>query len=87
MAVADALVSKVLEMLISGIFSEAEQKVKLVLGVQKEVKMVSDNLQSVQAVLIDAKKRQLKEETIKLWLQRTLYKTNLKLFQKIKKNW
>ena len=59
-----------LEMMISGIFSEAEQKVKLVLGVQKEVKMLTDNLQSVQAVFIDAEKRQLKEETVKLWLQR-----------------
>ena len=70
MAVADALVSKVLEMLISGIFSEAEQKFKLVVGVKKDVKMLTDNLQSIQAVLIDAEKRQLKEETVKLWLQR-----------------
>ena len=70
MAVADALVSKVLEMLISGIFSEAEQKFNLVVGVKKDVKMLTDNLQSIQAVLIDAEKRQLKEETVKLWLQR-----------------
>ena len=70
MAVADVLVSKALEMLISGIFSEAEQKFKLVVGVEKEVKMLTYNLRSIQAVLIDAEKRQLKEETVKLWLQR-----------------
>ena len=67
---ADVLVSKVLEMLISGIFSEADQEFKLVVGVEKEVKMLTDNLRSIQAVLIDAEKRQLKEETVKLWLQR-----------------
>ena len=69
MAVADALVSKILEMMISGIFSEAEQKFKLVVGVKKDVKMLTDNLRSIQAVLADADKRQLKEETVKVWLQ------------------
>ncbi|WCJ17845.1 Disease resistance protein RGA2 [Euphorbia peplus] len=70
MAVADALVSKVLDMLISTIASEIEQEVRLVVGIKKQVKMLTNNLQSIQAVLIDAERRQLKEATVQLWLDR-----------------
>ncbi|XP_050211026.1 putative disease resistance protein RGA3 [Mercurialis annua] len=67
---ADFLVSKALDLLTSVIVGQIEQNVKLVSGVKNEVKMLTSNLQSIQAVLIDAEKRQLKEETVKLWLRK-----------------
>ncbi|XP_065870850.1 disease resistance protein RGA2-like isoform X2 [Euphorbia lathyris] len=57
-------------MLISTIGREIEQEFRLVVGVKKQVKMLTNNLQSIQAVLIDAERRQLKEATIQLWLDR-----------------
>ncbi|XP_055960192.1 putative disease resistance protein RGA3 [Mercurialis annua] len=67
---ADFLVSKALDLLTSVIVGQIEQNVKLVSGVKNEVKMLTSNLQSIQAVLIDAEKRQLKEETVNLWLRK-----------------
>ncbi|XP_065870514.1 putative disease resistance protein RGA3 [Euphorbia lathyris] len=68
--VADALVSKVLDMLLSTISSQIEQEARLIFGVKKQVKSLTSNLQSIQAVLVDAEKRQLQEVTVQLWLDR-----------------
>ncbi|XP_044482036.1 putative disease resistance protein RGA4 [Mangifera indica] len=67
---AEAIISGVLQQLISIIVEEAKQKVKLVVGIDNEVKKLSSNLEAIQAVLVDAEERQVKEKTVELWLDR-----------------
>ncbi|XP_055959950.1 putative disease resistance protein RGA3 [Mercurialis annua] len=66
----DFLVSKALDLLTTVTVGQIEHNVKLVFGVKNEVKMLTSNLQSIQAVLVDAENRQLKEEIVKLWLRK-----------------
>ncbi|XP_031283415.1 putative disease resistance protein RGA3 [Pistacia vera] len=47
-----------------------QQEVRLVVGVDKEVKKLRSNLEAIQAVFLDAEERQLKERYVKLWLDR-----------------
>ncbi|KAJ9692898.1 hypothetical protein PVL29_011820 [Vitis rotundifolia] len=63
---ADALLSIVLDRLAS-LF---QQEVSLVVGVETEIQSLTDTLQVVRAVVADAEKRQVKEERVKVWLQR-----------------
>ncbi|KAK4595277.1 hypothetical protein RGQ29_013637 [Quercus rubra] len=49
---------------------EADQEIRLVVGVDKEVEKLKGNLQTVKAVLNDAEKRQVTEEVVKLWLEK-----------------
>ncbi|KAK4590846.1 hypothetical protein RGQ29_021154 [Quercus rubra] len=65
---AGVLVSALLEQLASIAVGEAEQEIKLVVGVDEEVQKLEDNLRMIQAVLEDAEKRQMTEATVKLWL-------------------
>ncbi|XP_057997922.1 putative disease resistance protein RGA3 [Hevea brasiliensis] len=67
---ADVLVSKVLEELISIVAREIEQEVRLVVGVKKEVQMLTTKFQFIKAVLVDAENRQVKDDAIKLWMQK-----------------
>ncbi|XP_031277193.1 putative disease resistance protein RGA3 [Pistacia vera] len=67
---ADAIVSAILGQLSSIIGQQIQQEVKLVVGVDKEVEKLKSNLEAIKAVLVDAEERQVKEETIKLWLER-----------------
>ncbi|XP_031251496.1 putative disease resistance protein RGA4 [Pistacia vera] len=67
---ADAIVSGVLGQLSSIIGDEIKQEVKLIVGVDKEVKKLRSNLEAIEAVLIDAEERQVKEKTVRLWLDR-----------------
>ncbi|KAL9459551.1 hypothetical protein AB3S75_002868 [Citrus x aurantiifolia] len=64
----DAMVSFVLEQLISTALDEAKQQVRLVTGVGKEVEKLKRNFRAIQAVLVDAERRQVKEESVRLWL-------------------
>ncbi|KAL0009141.1 hypothetical protein SO802_010643 [Lithocarpus litseifolius] len=66
---AESLVSSLLEQFASITVQEAEQEIRLVIGVDKEVQKLKGNLRTIQAVLDDAEKRQLKEEAVKLWLK------------------
>ncbi|XP_031250408.1 putative disease resistance protein RGA4 [Pistacia vera] len=66
---ADAIVSTVLGQLSSIIGQQIQQEVKLVVGVDKEVEKLKSNLQAIKAVLVDAKERQVNEETVQLWLE------------------
>ncbi|XP_031260888.1 putative disease resistance protein RGA3, partial [Pistacia vera] len=45
-------------------------EVKLVVGVDNEVKSLRSNLEAIEAVLVDAEERQVKEKTVRLWLDR-----------------
>ncbi|KAL0010268.1 hypothetical protein SO802_005376 [Lithocarpus litseifolius] len=65
---AGVLVSALLEQLASIAVGEAEQEIKLVVGVDQEVRKLEDNLRMIQAVLEDAEKRQMTEAAVKLWL-------------------
>ncbi|KAH9689190.1 hypothetical protein KPL70_015415 [Citrus sinensis] len=64
----DAILSPILEQLISMAVEEAKEQVRLVTGVEKEVEKLTSNFRSIRAVLNDAEKRQVKEETVRLWL-------------------
>uniref|UniRef100_A0A2N9IEK8 NB-ARC domain-containing protein n=1 Tax=Fagus sylvatica TaxID=28930 RepID=A0A2N9IEK8_FAGSY len=64
---AESLASDLLKQLVSIVAREAEQEIRLVIGVDKEVRKLQGNLQTIQAVLDDAEKKQLKENTVNLW--------------------
>ncbi|XP_022715080.1 putative disease resistance protein RGA3 [Durio zibethinus] len=66
----DALVSGVLDRLASIGCQVAENGVRLVVGVDEEVRKIGRTLQIIRAVLIDAEKRQVKEQAVKLWLDK-----------------
>ena len=67
---AEAIVSAVTEQLTSIIGREIQQEVRLVVGVDKEVKKLTSNFQAIQAVLVDAEQRQVKETTVRVWLDK-----------------
>ncbi|KAH9648474.1 hypothetical protein KPL70_025596 [Citrus sinensis] len=56
--------------LISAAVEETKERLRLVKGVGKEVKRLSDNFQAIQAVLIDAEQRQVKEAQVRRWLEK-----------------
>ena len=66
----EALVSVLLEQLASITVQEAKQGISLVVGVDEEVQKLEDNLRIIQAVLENAKKRQVTDVVVKLWLEK-----------------
>ncbi|KAJ4718928.1 NB-ARC domain-containing disease resistance protein [Melia azedarach] len=52
---------------------EASEQVKLVTGVADEVNKLTRNLRAIQAVLVDVEERQMKDESVRLWLQQLKY--------------
>ncbi|KAJ8769089.1 hypothetical protein K2173_000864 [Erythroxylum novogranatense] len=64
----DAIISAVVENLTSMLLSSIKEEVKLVTGVNVEVKKLVSNFNSVKAVLDDAEERQLKEASVENWL-------------------
>ncbi|KAH9716303.1 hypothetical protein KPL71_021416 [Citrus sinensis] len=69
----DAIVSTILEQLISLAAKEITQHVMLVTGVEKEVKSLTSHLQAIQAVLNDAEEKQVKDKAVRRWLGRLNY--------------
>ncbi|OMP03388.1 NB-ARC domain-containing protein [Corchorus olitorius] len=68
---ADALISAVLQQLAAILFQEAQYGRRLVMGVkEEEVQKLDSTLRTIRAVLADAEKRQLKEQAVRLWLER-----------------
>ncbi|TXG68909.1 hypothetical protein EZV62_003844 [Acer yangbiense] len=67
---ADAIVSVVLEQLISIIGKETNQQVRLVVGVRKEIEKLTSNFRAIQAVLLDAEGRGLKDTAARDWLDK-----------------
>ncbi|KAJ4973846.1 hypothetical protein NE237_007020 [Protea cynaroides] len=65
----DAFVSSVIKQLAMIIQKEIEQEVRLVMNVQKDVKKLTHTFMKIQAVLKDAEKRQIEENSVQLWLQ------------------
>ncbi|KAJ4718812.1 Disease resistance protein [Melia azedarach] len=69
----DAIISPLLEQLISVAVQEASEQVRLVTGVEKELKKLAENFEAIQAVLADAEERQVKEERVRRWLDKLKY--------------
>ncbi|KAM7480628.1 hypothetical protein LguiA_028841 [Lonicera macranthoides] len=63
------LVSIVITQLASIIEKQIRQEIRLVRSVHKEITKLNSTLQAIEAVLVDADKRQVKEEAIKLWVE------------------
>ncbi|RVW83161.1 putative disease resistance protein RGA4 [Vitis vinifera] len=66
---ADVLVSIVLERLTSVAEQQIHEQVSLVQGVKSEIQSLKKTLRSVQDVLEDAEKRQVKEKSVRGWLE------------------
>ncbi|KAI4356802.1 hypothetical protein L6164_000790 [Bauhinia variegata] len=64
------LVSGILTQLATLICKEAAQEVKLVVGAEEHVEKITGNLQAIQAVLVDAEKKQVNEATVRRWLDK-----------------
>ncbi|KAL6141149.1 hypothetical protein ACLB2K_059440 [Fragaria x ananassa] len=64
----EALLSFLVQQLGSILFQQVEQNVRLVVNVKKEVLNLTLNLETIQAVLADAERRQVKEANVRRWL-------------------
>ncbi|KAL6137861.1 hypothetical protein ACLB2K_063150 [Fragaria x ananassa] len=64
----EALVSFLVQQLGSILFQQVEQNVRLVVNVKKEVLNLTLKLETIQAVLADAERRQVKEANVRGWL-------------------
>ncbi|RVW70997.1 putative disease resistance protein RGA4 [Vitis vinifera] len=64
-----ALVSIVLERLTSVVEQQIHEQVSLVQGVKSEIQSLKKTLRSVRDVLEDAEKRQVKEKSVRGWLE------------------
>uniref|UniRef100_A0A2N9ID95 NB-ARC domain-containing protein n=1 Tax=Fagus sylvatica TaxID=28930 RepID=A0A2N9ID95_FAGSY len=53
--------------LLQSLLGRRKQEIRLVVGVDKEVRKLEGNLRTVKAVLNDAEKRQATDEVVKLW--------------------
>ncbi|XP_042498869.1 putative disease resistance protein RGA4 [Macadamia integrifolia] len=69
MIIVDALVSNVIQQLVTIVQNEIQQEVQVVVGVKKDIKKLSTTLMKIQALLKDAEDRQMKENSVQLWLQ------------------
>ncbi|OMO95733.1 Disease resistance protein [Corchorus olitorius] len=67
---AEALVSGILTELINFISDKTQQEFGLLTGVENEVKTLENNLKAIQVVLKDAEEKQMKSQSIQLWLER-----------------
>ena len=68
---ADALLSPILDLLVTTIQELIEDEVKLAVGVEKAVANLKKNLRAIKAVLKDAEKRQWNDNDgagVKLWM-------------------
>ncbi|GKU86386.1 hypothetical protein SLEP1_g919 [Rubroshorea leprosula] len=66
----DAIVTVVVEQLTTILLEKTKREVKLVTGVGRDLKKLKSNLESIHALLGDAEERQIKDNSIKLWLKK-----------------
>ncbi|XP_068313516.1 putative disease resistance protein RGA3 [Pyrus communis] len=64
----DAIISMLLDRLSSTIYEYIDGEVKLVLDAKKDVEEFAGNLRAIQAVLEDAEQRQVKDGSVRIWL-------------------
>ncbi|CAL1385724.1 unnamed protein product [Linum trigynum] len=65
-----AIVSQVLGQLGSIVTEELKQRGRLVLGAEKDVKKLTSTFTAIEALLLDAEERQLKDEGVQDWLKK-----------------
>lgn len=67
---AEAIVSVVLEQLATVVGRHIQHEVKLVVGADDEVRNLTSNFQTIQAVLADAEQRQVTDAAVGVWLEK-----------------
>ncbi|KAG5234420.1 disease resistance protein [Salix suchowensis] len=67
---AEPLISLLLEQITQVITQQVQEEVNLVGGVKKQVNKLKSNLIDIQAVLEDAERKQVKEKTVRVWLDK-----------------
>ncbi|XP_068312777.1 putative disease resistance protein RGA3 [Pyrus communis] len=67
---ADGIISMVLDRVFSTVYEYVDGGVKLVLNAKEDVEEFADNLRAIQAVLEDAEQRQVKDASVRIWLDR-----------------
>nr|XP_017183806.1 putative disease resistance protein RGA3 [Malus domestica] len=67
---AEALISVLLEQLASVTYQQVGEEVKLVLNAKKDVDAFAANLEAIGAVLEGAEQRQVKEASVRNWLEK-----------------
>ncbi|KAL5757594.1 hypothetical protein ACOSP7_020205 [Xanthoceras sorbifolium] len=67
---AEAVVSMILRQLDLVLQQEVEEKVRLVVGVDEEVKKLTSNFQAIESVLEDAECKQVKQKDVRDWLDK-----------------
>ena len=68
---ADAVISLLLDQLLSLTREQVEKKVRLVMGVEDEIDNLLRNLEAIRVVVMDAERRRLNDDdsAVKLWLE------------------
>ena len=66
----EAIVSSIIELLVKVIAENAGQELRLVTGVNKEVKKLERNSKAIQCVLEDAEQKQIAQKGVKFWIER-----------------
>lgn len=66
----DPVIGAILGELFAIMHKQIEEELRLVVGVDKDIQNLQITLESIQAVILDAEKKQVKEANVRLWLQR-----------------
>ncbi|GLU14189.1 hypothetical protein SLE2022_307730 [Rubroshorea leprosula] len=69
---ADAIISLTLDMLKTTIIDKSKEEVKLLVGVEEEVKKLERNLDLIQSVLVHAELKKRTDDLVKKWLDRLM---------------
>ena len=67
---AENILSVVAEEIVGKLISLATEKIGLAWGFKEDLKRLRDSLTTIQAVLADAERRQVREVRVRLWLRR-----------------
>ncbi|KAF4354708.1 hypothetical protein G4B88_029552 [Cannabis sativa] len=67
---AELILSPIAEKIIGGLGSEAVKHISLIWGVEDEVEDLKETISTIQAVLLDAERKQSHNNQVKNWLQR-----------------
>ncbi|KAM6568284.1 hypothetical protein CsatB_016269 [Cannabis sativa] len=67
---AELILSPIAEKIIGGLGSEAVKQISLVWGVEDELEDLKETISTIQAVLLDAERKQSHNNQVKNWLQR-----------------
>ncbi|XWS30446.1 hypothetical protein CRYUN_Cryun24cG0118500 [Craigia yunnanensis] len=66
----EALVVSIIQQLVKVTAENAQQELMLVTGVEKEVEKLQSNLKAIQCVLEDAEEKQIRDRSVRLWIER-----------------